>query len=133
MGERSLLDFVPVKIEVGFAQSKLHDQMVDHDKKVIDRVIHLMAKYAYARDNDFFLIILYLQKYEKINQLSRVGLNDMARLASICEVIRRARQKVQHVRKLYPPSDKVLLQRAHKRKVLELINHPSVVEEKITV
>ena len=67
-----------------------------------DEVKYILAHYDLARENDLFLVFLYLKKFMGLEMppLERAHLNH----ASICESVRRVRQKIQNEDNLFLPN-----------------------------
>ena len=76
---------------------------------VKDRVEHILANHDLARENDLFLIFLYLKKFMglKMPPLKKDHLNH----ASVCESVRRVRQKIQNEDNLFLPNDPAVRKR----------------------
>jgi hypothetical protein len=78
------------------------------------KLFWIMEKYPETRNNDFYLIWLYLKYVEKLPlpYLSREKLNE---LSGITETIRRSRQIIQNERHLFPPTRKEVLTRRRQK------------------
>ncbi len=75
---------------------------------VIDRVRQILRDYPYARDNDVYLYILYLRKYDKdISKYINYIPADVFKNATPFESVSRARRHIQNKEGLYKPSKNV--------------------------
>lgn len=112
----------------------LTDSVLAEHESVKKQVEHLLAKYDLARNNDFFLIIMYLRIYEKI-PIPTIPMADIIRLSGRLDAVRRARQHIQNdpFNPRFQPTEQTLAHRAMKRKASRLVHSPKLVEEKMTV
>lgn len=123
MGNRNLLDYYDCPFQ---------DSVLAQYKTVNEQVRFILARYPEAKENDFYLSILYLRIFCKI-KVPYVAWSEMNRLSGRLDVVRRNRQKIQNEDHAFEPSFKVKIQRARHRKAVVKVLTASVVEEKLTV
>lgn len=85
-------------------------------KKMRDKVEWILHNYPKTRDNDFYLIIIYLKQFGGCsNYIGRIPWELIEANSNIAGVWR-MRQKIQNEYGLYPPSDPVRKQRQARAK-----------------
>jgi hypothetical protein len=120
---RNLLDYYDCPFQ---------DEVLAQYKTVNEQVRFILARYPEAKENDFYLTIMYLRLFCKI-RVPYIEWREMNRLAGRLDVVRRNRQKIQNEKHDYEASQKVKIQRARHRKAVERVLVGSNLEEKITV
>ncbi len=80
-----------------------------------DQVMLLLSRYPDARNNDFYLQLLWLKTFGGIKALPFIEWPKIKELSGRLESVRRMRQKVQNEMGLYPPTDPEILKRRQER------------------
>jgi hypothetical protein len=123
MSNRNLLDYY---------DQPFQDSVLAQYKTVNEQVRFILARYPEAKDNDFYLTVLYLRIFCKI-KVPYVEWREMNRLSGRLDVVRRNRQKIQNEEHDYESSMNVKIQRARHRRALEKVLVAANLEEKLTV
>jgi hypothetical protein len=121
--DRNLLDYYDCPFQ---------DSVLAQYKTVNEQVRFILARYPEAKENDFYLTVMYLRLFCKI-RVPYVEWSEMNRLAGRLDVVRRNRQKIQNEEHDYEASQKVKIQRARHRKALEKVIVAANLEEKLMV
>lgn len=87
-------------------------------RKTKDQVLALLDRYPNARNNDFYLQLLWLKSFGGIKDIPFVEWTKIRELSGRLESVRRMRQKVQNEMGLYPPTDPEILRRRQERQEL---------------
>src|SRR5579875_3225439 len=99
--------------------------MQEELKKTKDQVLYLLERYPAARNNDFYLQLLWLKQFGGIVELPWIDLEKIKANSVKIESVRRVRQKIQNERGLFQPTDPVIKarrdkQRKMRREVMQL-------------
>jgi len=83
-------------------------------KTVKERVEYILERYPEARNDDFYLYLLYVRHFEpKLSGYIRFIPLDLVKTATRFETVRRVRQKIQESG-LYLPTDPKVLEKRRK-------------------
>lgn len=81
-------------------------------KEKKEQVLYLLEKYPAARDNDFYLQLMWLRTFGDLKtKLPFIEWEDIKKVGGQLESVRRSRQKIQNEDKLFLPSVEVLEKR----------------------
>ena len=74
-------------------------------KRVKDQVMYLLAKYPATRDNDFYLVLMWLKLFGGLKEkLPYLEWPEIERIGGTVESVTRARRKIQNEMGLYQPT-----------------------------
>jgi len=93
-------------------------EVLEELRTVKERVEYILRKYPEARNSDFYLIVLYIRKFEKklSKYIKYIPYEVIRGYDGLFESIRRARQYIQNTEGKYLPTDPEVLK---KRRIKE--------------
>ena len=81
-------------------------------KTIKERVEWILKNYPEARNNDFYLYLLYLRNFEReLSKYIKYIPFGLIKSATPFESVRRARQLIQNTEGKYPPTDPEVIRR----------------------
>lgn len=86
------------------------DKFVKHLKTRKEQVEYLLEKYPNARNNDFYLLLLWLRHFGDLN-IPWIEYRDIRKLSGSLETVRRVRQVIQNVDGHFVPTDEEVLRK----------------------
>lgn len=102
------------------SQTTLEATVLNDLKTKKERVKYLLERYPHARDNDFYLMWLYLKIFEGL-PLPYLDWKIIEILDGSTESVRRVRQKIQNEDKLFLPSVEVQHKRRMKQEAIRKV------------
>src|SRR5579883_2802336 len=90
--------------------------MQEELKKTKDQVLYLLERYPAARNNDFYLQLLWLKQFGGIVELPWIDWEKIKANSGKLESVRRVRQKIQKEMGLFQPADPGIEARREKQR-----------------
>jgi hypothetical protein len=78
-------------------------------------VLDILERFEGTRNNDFYLVWLWLKYYGGLDELPFLEWKKIEKLSGKFESIRRVRQKIQNEDQMFLPTDPQVFVRRHKR------------------
>lgn len=90
-----------------------------------DQVLSILDRYPNTRNNDFYLILIWLKEFGGIPNFPFVPWQTIQRLSGKESTVRRIRQKIQNECGLFLPTDPSIIERRRRREKIfrrEIVN-----------